>query len=603
MTQKSPLCGLAIIAALFATSAPLRAEQPSLALNRFDPGHAGDRMFAVPSPFVAGALTPHFMVVGDFAHNPLLVSTAKTDEVVGAVVSSQLFLHLNATLALWNRLNVNINAPIALQQSGDNPERGSQSFVSPSTAQFGDLRVGLRLRIYGEYNDIFQAAVGGSLWLPTGSDDAFVSDGYVRGMPHAIIGGRNQSIVWSFMAGVEFRPTRQFASVTQGSMMRFGGGLGFVFGDKKQFQVGPEVSAALTLNELSARNSNVEALLNARVRIVNDFEIGLGAGPGLSKGIGTPDFRGVLMVAYSPKQKDPAASVAPIQDRDGDRILDPQDACPNEPGIFNFDPAKNGCPPPKDTDRDGILDMYDACPAEPGPANQDPAKNGCPPRDRDKDTIVDEVDACPDVAGVKNPDATKNGCPPDEDGDGILDDKDACPKVKGVASDDPKKNGCPPDTDGDGILDEKDACPAEKGKPNSDPKKNGCPLSVRVVDSQVIILEQVQFDTSKATIKPVSEPLLDEVATVLKDHPELVRIEVQGHTDNAGGRALNQRLSQDRAEAVKDALIRRGIAGNRLTSRGFGPDQPIGNNRTAEGRQTNRRVQFKSLEIAPKKER
>lgn len=600
MTRTPTFFGFATIAALLATSAPSRAQQPSLALNRFDPAPAGDRMFAVPSPFVAGRLTPHFMVVGDYAHNPLVVSTAKSDEVVGAVVGSQLFLHLNATVALWNRLNININAPIALQQSGDNPERGSQSFVSPSKAQFGDLRVGLRVRLFGEYNDPFQAALGGYLWLPTGAAESYVSDGKLRGMPHLIVGGRASQVVWSILAGFEIRPSQEFVTVAQGSMVRFGGGLGILFGDKKQFQIGPEFNAALTIADVNARTSNFEALIDARYRFLDDFEVGLGAGPGLSKGIGTPDFRGVLMVAYSPRQKE-EEPVASAGDRDRDGIFEPQDACPNEPGVYNFDPTKNGCPPPKDTDRDGIFDVVDACPTEPGIANQDPAKNGCPMRDRDKDTITDDVDACPDVAGVASPDKTKNGCPPDGDEDGIPDDKDACPKVKGVANPDPKKNGCPADTDGDGIPDDKDACPAEKGKPNSDPKKNGCPTAVRVVDSQVVILEQVQFDTGKATIRPVSDQLLDEVASVMKDHPELVRIEVQGHTDNTGKRAMNQRLSQDRAEAVKNALIGRGIAESRLSARGYGQDQPIGNNRTAEGRQANRRVQFKSLEIAPKK--
>jgi outer membrane protein OmpA-like peptidoglycan-associated protein len=599
MIRKQTLGGLALIAAMSAISAPSQAEQPSLALDRFDPSQAGDRMFAVPSPFVAGSLTPHFMVVGDYAHNPLLVSTAKTDKVAGAVVGSQLFLHVNATVALWNRINVNVNVPVAVQQSGDNPGSGAQAFVSPSTAQIGDLRVGARLRIFGDYADPFQLAIGGSLWLPTGSAGAFVSDGKVRGMPHVIVGGRGEYLVWSFMAGMEFRPSHQFASVAQGSMVRLGGGMGFVIGKEKRLQIGPEVNVALTVDDVSARTSNVEALLDARYRVVNDFEVGLGAGPGLSKGIGTPDFRGVVMLAYTPRQKE--STVVPPKDRDRDGIFDPQDACPDEPGLPNTDPKKNGCPPPKDSDRDGVLDMYDACPMEPGLPNQDPTKNGCPPRDRDKDTIFDEVDACPDVPGVANQDAAKNGCPPDTDEDGIPDDKDACPKVKGVASPDPKQNGCPPDTDGDGIPDDKDACPNEKGKPNTDPKKNGCPNSVRVVDSQVVILEQVQFDTGKATIKPVSEQLLDEVAAVVKEHPEFLRLEVQGHTDSAGSKALNRKLSQARAEAVKNALIGRGIAESRLTARGYGPDQPIGNNKTADGRQTNRRVQFKSLEIAPKK--
>jgi OOP family OmpA-OmpF porin len=170
-----------------------------------------------------------------------------------------------------------------------------------------------------------------------------------------------------------------------------------------------------------------------------------------------------------------------------------------------------------------------------------------------------------------------------------------------VKSDDPKKNGCPlpKDTDGDQIMDDVDACPNEKGPPDPDPSKNGCPR-VHVVEKEVIILEQVQFDTAKSTIKKVSDGLLDEVATVLKAHPELKRLEVQGHTDDRGVRPQNQTLSQARADAVMKALIRRGIDKARLTAKGYGQDVPIADNQTEEGRQKNRRVQFTILEKQPK---
>ncbi|HMY15798.1 MAG TPA: porin, partial [Polyangium sp.] len=275
MNRIAKCTGFAALAALFAAATPSSAEQPSFALNRFDPASAGDRMFGVPSPFVAGALTPHFMLVGDYAHNPLLVSTAKSDQVIGAVVGSQFFVHLNATLALWNRLNININAPVALQQSGDNPSRGNQSFISPSGVQFGDLRVGARLRLFGDYNDAFQAAVGGSLWIPTGASNSFVSDGRVRGMPHLIVGGRTPQVVWSFLAGMEFRPTQQFTTVIQGPMVRLGAGFGILLGDDNQFQIGPEINAALTVEDVSSRTTNLEAMLDARYRVVRDFELGL----------------------------------------------------------------------------------------------------------------------------------------------------------------------------------------------------------------------------------------------------------------------------------------------------------------------------------------
>ena len=164
--------------------------------------------------------------------------------------------------------------------------------------------------------------------------------------------------------------------------------------------------------------------------------------------------------------------------------------------------------------------------------------------------------------------------------------------MPGVASEDPAKNGCPPDRDGDGIVDSEDACPDTPGPKNEDPKKNGCPRVV-VTDKEVLILQKVEFDLDRATIKPVSDSLLDEVAQTLKDHPELVELEVQGHTDDQGPAFYNKNLSQKRSEAVKAALVKRGIEAGRLVPKGYGEDVPIADNNTPEGRATNRRVQFK----------
>lgn len=260
--------------------------------------------------------------------------------------------------------------------------------------------------------------------------------------------------------------------------------------------------------------------------------------------------------------------------------------------------AKQPLKAPVDQDGDGVPDDIDACPALAGVATADKATNGCPPpADADADGITDDVDACPQVKGVANQDPKKNGCPPpgDADGDGITDDVDACPNKAGVASTDPTKNGCPGDTDGDGINDEVDACPDEPGKPNVDPKENGCPV-VHITKGEIKINEKIQFDTGKSKIKDVSGPLLDQIAQVMKDHPEIKKVEIQGHTDDQGRKFFNQQLSQARAAAVMKALEDRGVDNSRLTSKGFGQDEPIADNGTEEGRAKNRRVQFKILE-------
>jgi OOP family OmpA-OmpF porin len=282
-------------------------------------------------------------------------------------------------------------------------------------------------------------------------------------------------------------------------------------------------------------------------------------------------------------------------DRDKDGIFDEKDACPDEVGVASEDPKKNGCPAPTDRDKDGILDDVDGCPDVAGVPNADPAKHGCPaPTDRDKDGIFDDKDACPDEAGVATDDPKTNGCPPpkDKDGDGVIDDKDACIDIPGIATQDPATNGCPGDTDGDTIRDDKDACPKDKGLPNQDPSKHGCPLVV-FTEKEIVISEQVQFDLDRSTIKPESNALLDAIAAVIKAHPELQKIEVQGHTDSSGSKQHNKILSQGRADAVRKALVKRGIADKTFDSVGYGSEQPIADNATDEGRAKNRRVQFK----------
>jgi OOP family OmpA-OmpF porin len=593
------------------------AQQPPLALNRFEPAPAGDPFFSVQSPGVGEHLTPHLMLLGDYAHNPLVLERVGggDDERVGEVVAHQLHLHLSGTLGLFDWALVNVSVPLAVYQAGSDPTADGTTFESPQSAQLGDVRLTGRVRLLGSSDSALQLSLGGMLWLPTGSSDqgSFVGTGHVRGMPVALVGGIVGPWVWSFTTGAEFRPTQSYGDTTQGTMWHFGGGAGLLLGEHQELQVGPEVTVSLVLDDVRRRTTNSEALLGARYRFLDDFVAGVGVGPGLTSGIGTPDFRDVFSLAYSPKpardsdgdgiedaedacpdtpgvpSEDPSQHGCPPSDRDGDGILDAEDACPDQPGVPNANPDLNGCP---DSDGDGIPDAQDACPQEPGVGDPDPKLNGCPP-DTDGDGIPNAQDACVETPGVENQDPKRHGCPPDTDGDGIPDAEDACVDVPGVATDDPETNGCP-DRDRDGVLDNQDACPDKKGIRSEDPERNGCPV-VKVTDGAIVILEKVLFDTNEATIKPVSSQILDQVAEVLEDNPDIQKVEVQGHTDNRGGYQHNIKLSQARSQAVVKALIDRGIEADRLTAKGFGPKVPIATNATDVGREKNRRVEFKIL--------
>jgi OOP family OmpA-OmpF porin len=115
---------------------------------------------------------------------------------------------------------------------------------------------------------------------------------------------------------------------------------------------------------------------------------------------------------------------------------------------------------------------------------------------------------------------------------------------------------------------------------------------VQVTDKNITITEQIQFDQNKATIKPESAGLIDEIAKAIKDNDKIKKVSVEGHTSSEGDAGQNMKLSQDRAAAVVKALTERGIDGKRLAAKGFGITKPIGPNDTPAGRVQNRRVEF-----------
>ncbi len=591
VTTRMCLAG-ALTAGMAAGGSALAQQQ--VALDRFDPAPAGDRMFGVESPYAAGEGLPQVSLITDYAHNPYVLHHGPGFSDVGQVVSTQAILHFNVSLSIFNRVNLNFSVPAAVIQDGGDPTNSSGATVaSPHDAAFGDVRLGARVRIFGEYDDPFQLGVSGFLWVPSGAANAYMSDGSVRGATTLIFGGHFPILNWSFTTGFQFRPTQAIDAATQeGTNMQFGAGVGFLLADGR-VQVGPEVKGSFVVAKPDHHTTDSEVLLDARYRLVDDFELGVGIGPGLSSGFGTPDVRVIGMLAFSPQITKP-----PPPDRDGDGVPDAADACPDIAAPRDPIPAKPGCPAVSDRDGDRIPDDVDACPDVAGVASSDPSRNGCPP-DRDGDRIPDAKDACPDQPGPPSADPTRNGCPAprDMDGDGIPDSEDACPTIPGIRSSDPKQNGCPGDRDGDGIRDDLDACPDVKGVPSKDPKKNGCPRA-QVKDGEISILEQVEFETGSAKIKPASDALLEEIAGIFKKFADITKVEVQGHTDNQGNKGTNKTLSQQRAESVKKALVARGIDQKRLFAKGFGSDVPIAGNETEEGRAKNRRVQFVILERA-----
>jgi len=120
----------------------------------------------------------------------------------------------------------------------------------------------------------------------------------------------------------------------------------------------------------------------------------------------------------------------------------------------------------------------------------------------------------------------------------------------------------------------------------------GPPPRVVLTPSSIQIADKVQFGFDSAEILPASFDLLKEVAGVLSKNAQIEKMQVEGHTDTSGAAGHNKELSQKRAESVRAFLIKQGVAAKRLVAKGFGPDRPVADNSTDEGKEKNRRVEF-----------
>jgi outer membrane protein OmpA-like peptidoglycan-associated protein len=256
----------------------------------------------------------------------------------------------------------------------------------------------------------------------------------------------------------------------------------------------------------------------------------------------------------------------------------------------------------EDKDGDGIPDDVDKCPKEPEDKDGFEDNDGCPDKDNDKDGITDDIDKCPNEPEDKDGFEDNDGCPDrDNDQDGVEDGLDKCPKEPEDKDNFEDNDGCPdPDNDKDGIADAIDKCPNEPETVNHYKDEDGCPDEVPAeVKKFTGVIEGINFKTNSAHILPGSWAVLDRALKVLQDFPD-VNLEISGHTDSKGRDAYNLRLSQRRADSVKLYFVTRGIASSRLVSIGYGESRPIADNATASGRASNRRTEFKLIDVGKK---
>ena len=541
-------------------------------------------------------------LLGHYEKDPLVLYADGTP--VGAVVGDRAMAHLLAAWAPLRWLELGLQVPLVVWQRGD--DLTAQGIAAPASTGLSTPSVHARVGLLSQRREApVDLAVELGVGIPVGSTDTLSRDSTFRFSPRVMVGRRLGLLRAGVEAGALVRPT-----VT------------LIQDEDIQDEVGDEVRLGAVLattgtglrGELNVRGTlpltrqptSVELLAGVRLPLGKTTEAYALAGPGFGDTPGTPSFRVLLGVALGspepeavsardddgdgvtndedacPKEAGPAASKGcPVKDTDGDGIVDAADKCPREAG-----PAENqGCPgrgAAGDEDGDGVADGADKCPREAGPAEN----QGCPVKDRDGDGIDDASDKCPREAGP----AARQGCPvKDTDGDGVVDDRDACPSEAGLV----ELRGCASkDTDTDSVADHLDNCPTEKGEAAN----QGCPPQqeqlVAIQKGKLEIKQAVFFATNKAIIQRRSFKMLDQVARVLRQHPEIEKVVIEGHSDNVGNAEANRRLSLARAQSVKDYLVKKGVETARLEAKGYGPDRPLLSNATAKGRAANRRVAF-----------
>lgn len=267
-------------------------------------------------------------------------------------------------------------------------------------------------------------------------------------------------------------------------------------------------------------------------------------------------------------------------DTDKDGIADINDKCPNTPDGIVVDSV--GCM--LDFDVDGVPDNKDKCPNTPEGISVD--STGCP-MDFDHDGVPDNKDKCPNTAMGVTVDST--GCAADSDQDGVADGQDKCPgTVAGMPVD---SVGCVLDGDKDGVPDPKDKCPNTLEGIAVDTV--GCAVNKK--ENLDELKKGIQFQTGSAKLTKKSFTTLNDIANLMRK-VKSANLEVQGHTDNTGSEATNQKLSEKRAQAVVDHLKKKGIEADRLRAIGYGSEMPIADNETKEGREQNRRVELVPFE-------
>lgn len=568
--------GVFLASTLSMGPASAQSTDDGVTLDPFRAAELGTDGFAVARPITLLPRTYSARLTLDYGRNSLVFDAPGTANDY-TVVRNHLVGTIGVAFAASSRVTVGVGLPVNLWMTGDAPPVAGIGLAERDKFVLaGDPYVSGRVRILGEQGDTFVLGAQLRLTLPiadAGSAGQRYSGDQSPTVTPAVLGELTfDRLRLNGMLGGRFRGVERQRDLTVGQELVYA--LGVTYGViEDTFDITGEAYGSTDLRAFGASSgSPLEVLAGVRWHANSDWNLGGAIGTRLTQGYGASDMRAVLSVGYAPTV---VAVVAPP-----------------EPAVVDTD-----------ADDDGIPDETDACDDQAEDADEFEDADGCPDPDNDHDGVLDADDSDPngaeDVDGFEDADGRPD---PDNDGDGVPDADDRCPieaeDRDGLADAD----GCPEtDVDGDSVPDADDHCPMTPGAANAtNPECGGCPASACIDASGTIrILQRIEFENGRDVIRPASLPVLESVQAILSTTDSIRRVRIEGHTDDRGNDAANLELSARRAAAVRTWLVEHGIAEGRLESAGLGETRPVADNRTAQGRSANRRVEFHIVDPAP----
>lgn len=576
-----------------AGSAQAQTVTDSLSLQQFVPSPTTELNYMhVRGADTLGTLKTSFGLYLNYAQSPLVYTASG---IVTPIVAHQVEADLLAAIGLWGGTQLGVVVPVSYQVAGPGAE--TLGVTSLSSLVPGDIRLVPRWKAFGKDRGP-ALAIEAVISLPTGSEADLQGELEVAFEPKVALEWRfAERLRAAANVGYLVRTPHQFSTLDVGSEVTFGGGVAFDIRPDKLTLVAEAQGKASSDTDDNKTGTILPSELDVALRrtLMPGHSFTLGLGTGLTNDYGTPTLR--VIAGYNVIDRSAGPS-----DADKDGIIDTKDTCAKEPEDLDSFQDDDGCPD-RDNDADGILDATDKCPNDAEDADRFMDEDGCPDPDNDEDGVLDASDKCADSKEDMDKFQDEDGCiDPDNDVDGLRDGDDKCPNKAEDFDQLGDEDGCPEeDFDRDGVADTVDKCPRKPEVINGVDDEDGCPdkgaSKVEITADSIKILDKVYFDTGKATLQKRSFSILNQVASVLKANPEITKIRVEGHTDSQGNADKNQVLSQDRTESVRKYLIERGIAAERLEAMGYGQTRPIADNKTEAGREQNRRVEFKVLEM------